>query len=64
VRIPRYLRVIGWTALFWIAVLAAIVVLVLETSDGSPTTARNAGEDNVPPEVLVPPIGPHPTAGA
>jgi len=32
VRIPRYLRVIGWTALFWIAVLAAIVVLVLYPS--------------------------------
>jgi len=30
-RMPRYLRVVGWTALFWIAVLGAIVVLVVET---------------------------------
>ena len=35
-RIPRYLRVIGWITLSWVAVLAAIVVLVVETSDGSP----------------------------
>ena len=34
-RIPRYLRVVGWTALFWIAVSGAIVVLVVETR-GSP----------------------------
>ena len=32
---PRYLRVIGWTALFWIAALGAIVVLVVETSGSS-----------------------------
>jgi hypothetical protein len=40
-RIPRYLRVIGWIALFWIAVFAAIVVLVVETS-GSPVPGRSA----------------------
>jgi hypothetical protein len=32
---PRYLRVVGWTALFWIAVWGTIVVLVVETR-GSP----------------------------
>jgi hypothetical protein len=41
-RIPRYLRVIAWIALFWVAVLAAIVVLVVETSDGSPVGVAGA----------------------
>jgi hypothetical protein len=28
-RIPHYLRVVGWTFLFWVAVVAAIVVLMV-----------------------------------
>jgi hypothetical protein len=44
-RIPRYLRVIGWTALFWIAVFAAIIVLVVETS-GSLVLGRSAEDGN------------------
>jgi hypothetical protein len=44
-RIPRYLRVIGWTALFWIAVFATIVLLVVGTS-GAPVPGRSADDGN------------------
>ena len=30
-RMPRYLRVVGWTALVWIAVIGAIITLLVET---------------------------------
>jgi hypothetical protein len=40
-RIPNYLRVIGWTFLFWIAVVAAIFALVV--GSGCPGSVRSVG---------------------